>query len=69
MAKNEIIDTIKGHYAGTCPDCSLVRGDWESKGSSCGRCGHKFETEAVALTLDGEVRVFEETVEEKINED
>lgn len=63
MAKNEPVHTIKGAYAGKCPECNLMRGDWEIKGMNCGRCGHKFETEAVPLTLDGEVKVIEETVE------
>ena len=60
MAENQISKTIKGVYAGTCPDCKLVRGDWEEKGSECGRCGHIYETKAVARTLDGEVKVVKD---------
>jgi hypothetical protein len=60
MARNEPVSTIKGKYAGKCTECNLDRGDWESKGTPCGRCGHTFETEAVPLTLDGEVKVIEE---------
>lgn len=62
MAKNEIEKTIKGKYAGVCTECNLVRGDWEIQGMPCGRCGHKFETPAVALTLDGEVKQDEQDV-------
>lgn len=60
MATNYIINTTKGKYAGTCPDCNLMRGDWEIKGTACGRCGHIFETEALQRTLDGEIKEVED---------
>lgn len=54
MTDYQIIRSVKlGKYAGVCPNCNLMRGTEEVKGVSCGRCGHTFETEAVALTLDG----------------
>jgi len=60
MAKDEITKTIKGKYAGHCPDCNLLRGSWEIKGTNCGRCGHKFETKAVPLNIDGSVKEIED---------
>ena len=69
MAENKISKTIKGVYAGTCPDCNLMRGDWENKGTPCGRCGHKFATVAVAMTLDGTVKELDEKDTKTLSED
>jgi len=65
MAKNQIIKTVKGKYAGECPACNLVRGDWEINGTACGRCGTTLQTEAVPLTLDGEIKEETDEVVEK----
>lgn len=57
MAVNRIVETRKlGKYAGTCPDCNLMRGTEEQKGSCCGRCGHKHKTKAVHRDLDGNIK-------------
>lgn len=53
---NQITKTVKGKYAGTCPSCNIPRGTWESQGTPCGHCGHIYKTEAIARTLDGEIK-------------
>lgn len=47
MVKNEPVNTIKGKVGGECPSCKIVRGDWEIKGTCCGRCGHKYDTDPI----------------------
>jgi len=68
MAKNQIIKTVKGKYAGVCPECGLLRGDWEIKGTSCGRCGTTFQTESLPMTLDGEIKEVEDELVKMLSE-
>lgn len=43
-----------GKYAGTCAECGLMRGTEDDP--TCGRCGHKYETEAVPRDLNGNIK-------------
>ena len=53
MKVGYLVNTIKGKIGGRCNGCDLLRGDWELKGSECGRCGEIFKDDPVIQTVDG----------------